>query len=169
MTVMKRTALALFLISIFVIAGATWVILSQTENQVENQTYDVKIADFKWTSNWGTGPVGVLWGRSFNVTLQNMGNRDVEGLSVDIKLLANNTEIWSETGLYGLGIIGYTAEYNGYDGKLNANEIRELRGDFMSRLDVLDEAHVWNGGQKEYSVRVMMNKTIIDELLLPFT
>ena len=166
---MKRTAVALFLISIVIIAGATWLILSQTENQVENQTYDVKITDFKWTSNWGPGPVGVLWGRSFNITLQNMGNRDVEGLSVDIKLLANDTEIWSETGLYGPGIIGYTAEYNGYDGKLNANETRELRGGFMSRLDILDEAHVWNGGQKAYSVRVMMNDTVINELMLPFT
>jgi len=166
---MKRTAVALFLISIVIIAGATWLILSQTENQVENQTYDVKITDFKWTSNWGPGPVGVLWGRSFNITLQNMGNRDVEGLSVDIKLLANDTEIWSETGLYGPGIIGYTAEYNGYDGKLNANETRELRGGFMSRLDILDGAHVWDGGQNAFAVRVIMNDTILDELLLPFT
>ena len=166
---MKRTAVALFLISIVVIAGVTWLILSQTENQVENQTYDVKITDFKWTSNWGPGPVGVLWGRSFNITLQNMRNKDVEGLSVDIKLLANDTEIWSETGLYGPGIIGYTAEYNGYDGKLNANETRELRGGFMSRLDILDGAHVWDGGQNAFAVRVIMNDTILDELLLPFT
>jgi hypothetical protein len=137
--------------------------------ETEDRTYDVEIADFKWTSSWGPGAGGIQWGRSFNITLQNLGNKAVEGLSVDVKLLVNNTEIFSWTGLYGPGIIGYTAEYNGYDGKLNANEIRELRGDFMSRLDVLDEAHVWNGGQKEYSVRVMMNKTIIDELLLPFT
>ena len=137
--------------------------------ETEDRTYDVEIADFKWTSSWGSGAGGIQWGRSFNITLQNLGNKSVEGLSVDVTLLVNNTEIFSWTGLYGPGIIGYTAEYNGYDGKLNANEIRELRGDFMSRLDVLDEAHVWNGGQKEYSVRVMMNKTIIDELLLPFT
>jgi hypothetical protein len=137
--------------------------------ETEDRTYDVEIADFKWTSSWGPGAGGIQWGRSFNITLQNLGNKAVEGLSVDVKLLVNNTEIFSWTGLYGPGIIGYTAEYNGYDGKLNANEIRELRGGFMSRLDVLDEAHVWNGGQKEYSVRVMMNKTIIDELLLPFT
>ena len=137
--------------------------------ETEDRTYDVEIADFKWTSSWGPGAGGIQWGRSFNVTLQNLGNKAVEDLSVDVTLLVNNTEIFSWTGLYGPGIIGYTAEYNGYDGKLNANEIRELRGDFMSRLDVLDEAHVWNGGQKEYSVRVMMNKTIIDELLLPFT
>ena len=167
MTLMKRTAFALFLISIVVIAGATWFILSQTQNQVENQTYDVKIADFKWTSNWGPGPVGVLWGRSFNITLQNMGNRDVEGLSVDIKLLANNTEISSMTGLYGPGIIGYTAEYNGFDGKLNASETRELRGGFMTGLDKLEQARDW--GEKSFTVRVMMSDTILDELKLPYT
>ena len=136
--------------------------------ETEDRTYDVEIADFKWTSSWGPGAGGIQWGRSFNITLQNLGNKAVEGLSVDVTLLVNNTEIFSWTGLYGPGIIGYTAEYNVLV-SLNANEIRELRGDFMSRLDVLDEAHVWNGGQKEYSVRVMMNKTIIDELLLPFT
>jgi hypothetical protein len=167
MTVMKRTALALFLISIFVIAGATWVILRLTENQIENQPYDVKIADFKWTSSWGFGAVGVLWSRSFNITLQNRGNRDAEGLSVDIKLLANNTEISAMTGLYGPGIIGYTAEYNGFDGKLNASETRELRGDFTTGLDKLEQARDW--GEKTFTVRVMMNDTILDELLLPYT
>jgi len=164
---MKRTALALFLISIIVIASAAWVILSQTENQVENQTYDVRIADFKWTSNWGPGPVGVLWGRSFNITLQNMENGDVEGLSVDIKLLANSTDIWAETGLYCPGIIGYTAEYNGFDGKLNASETRELRGAFTTGLDKLEQARDW--GEKSFKVRVMMNNTILDELPLPYT
>jgi hypothetical protein len=167
MMLMKRTALALFPISIVIVAGVAWVVLSQIENQVENRIYDVKIADFKWTSTWGSGPVGVLWGRSFNITLQNMGNRDVEGLSVDIKLLANNTEIWSETGLYGPGIIGYTAEYNGYDGQLNASETRELRGAFMTGLDKLEQALDW--GEKSFKVRVMMNNTVLDEFPLPYT
>ena len=164
---MKRKALAVILIGIIVIAGATWLILSQSENQVKNQTYDVKIVDFKWTSSWGSGPVGVMWGRSFNITLQNMENRGIEGLSVDIKLLANNTEISARTGLYGPGVIGYTAEYNGYDGKLNASETRELRGDFTTGLDKLEQAQDW--GEKSFKVRVMMNDTILDEMPLPYT
>jgi hypothetical protein len=165
---MKRKALVGLLIGVVFIVGAIGVILSQTENRVEDKTFEVKIVDFKWTSNWGPGAGGVQWGRSFNITLQNLGNKAVEGLSVDVKLLVNNTEIFSWTGLYGPGIIGYTAEFNGYDGKLNANETLELRGDFISRLDVLDEAHVWDEGQKDYSVRVMMNGAILNELILPF-
>ena len=162
---MNRTVLALFLISIVVIAGATWVILSQTENQiepqVENQTYDVKIVDFKWTSGWGFGPVGTLWGRSFNITLQNIGNMDAQGLYVDIKYLANNTEIWAETGLYSPGIIGYTAEYNVLV-SLNASETKELRGAFVTSLGISQQAQ----GDRSYAIRVIMNETILDEKVI---
>lgn len=150
-----------------VICMSNSTVLDELTLPETDRTYDVKIAGFKWTSNWGPGPVGVLWGRSFNITLQNMGNREAEGLYVDIKIIANGTELWSETGLYGPGIIGYTAKYNGYDGKLNASETRELRGGFMSSLDILDKAHVWDGGQNAFAIRVIMNYTILDELLLP--
>ena len=132
-----------------------------------NRTYDVKIADFKWTSNWGSGGVGLLWGRSFNITLQNMENRDIEGLSVDVKLLANNTEILGEAEIYGSEIIGYTANIDYYDGRLNASEIRELRGYFETSLDKLEQAQDW--GEKSFKVRVMMNDTILEELTLPYT
>ena len=44
---MKRKALAVLLIGVVVMVSATWVILSQTENQVENkvedQTYDIRL------------------------------------------------------------------------------------------------------------------------------
>ena len=165
---MKRKALVALLIGVVAIAGATAVILSQTEKQVEDQTFEVKIVDFKWTGNWGPAGGGINWGRGFNITLQNLGNKAVEGLSVDVKLLVNNTELLSWTGLYGPGIIGYTAEYNGYDGKLNANETLELRGYFMSRLDVLDEAHVWDEGQKAFFIITVTDDTILNELMLPF-
>ena len=95
-----------------------------------------------------------------------MENRDIEGLSVEVKLLANNTEISAESGLYGPGIIGYT-EPNEYDGRLNASEIRELREYFMTSLDKLEQSQDW--GEKVFKVRVMMNDTILDELTLPYT
>ena len=168
---MKRKALAVVFISIIVIAGAIWLFLgqnqNQSENQVEDQTYEVKITDFKWRSKWGPAGGGINWGRGFNITLQNMENRNIQGLSVEVKLLANNTEISATTGLYGPEIIGYTAEYNGYDGKLNANETRELRGYFMSSLDKLEP--VWDLEDKCFKVRVMIAGIILDELTLPYT
>jgi hypothetical protein len=175
---MKKVALAILLIAVIAVGSGTCLILNQnveqtpggaeTENNPpnENQTCNVRIADFKWTSKFEAGPGGVLWGRNFNITLQNTGYMDVEGISVDIKLLANNTtEIWSETGLYGPGKIGYTPYPNGFDGKLNASEIRELRGGFHTGLDKLEQARDW--GPKTYLVRVMVNSTISDELTLP--
>jgi type II secretory pathway pseudopilin PulG len=138
---------------------------------LEDSIEGVRILAFEWTSGWGPGAGGLRWGRAFNITLQNLGDSAVEGLSVYVKLFVNDAEVvWSETGLYGPGIIGYTAEYpHGFDGKLNASETREIRGYFVSGLDVLDEAHVWDqGGQKAFSVRVTMNGTIMDELLLPY-
>jgi len=164
---MRKAVMAILLICVVSTATALALILSHNQNQTGEQTenYTVKIADFEWTSSWGAGPVGVMWGGSFNITLQNMGAKAIEGLSVDIKLLANNTEIPAETGLYGPGIIGYTAQYNGFDGKLNASETRELRGSFMTGLDKLDRAE----GDKTFAVKVMMNGTVLDELPLPYT
>ena len=153
---MKKAAVALFLISIVVVAAA-WFVLSRIENQGENQTYDVKIADFKWTSNWGPGPVGVMWGGSFNVTLHNMGNMDIEGLAVEVKQLANDSDVRSET------------YFDGFNTNvtfgLHAGEIRELEGTFMTSLDKLDKAQ----GELTYKVTWMLNSTILDELTLPYT
>jgi hypothetical protein len=142
--------------------------LQEQLRNLENSIEGVRILAFEWTSGWGPGAGGLQWGRAFNIILQNLGNSGVEGLSVHVKLFVNDVEVvCSETGLYGPGIIGYTAEYpNGFDGKLNASETREIRGAFVSGLDVLD-SQVWNQeGQKAFSVRVTMNGTILDELLL---
>lgn len=143
--------------------------LQEQLRELENSIEGVRILAFEWTDSGGPGPGGTAWSRNFNITLQNLGNSAVEGLSVDVKLLVNGNALVSSTGLYSPGIIGHGAQYGGYDGKLNASETRELRGGFLSDLYTLEEAHVWEqGGQKAFSVRVMMNSTLLDELLLPF-
>ena len=144
--------------------------LQEQLRELENSIEGVRILAFEWTDSGGPGPGGTAWSRNFNITLQNLGNSAVEGLSVDVKLLVNGNALVSETGLYSPGIIGHGAQYGGYDGKLNASETRELRGCFLSGLYSLEEAHVWDqGGQKAFSIRVMMNDTIMDELTLPLT
>jgi len=67
---LKKTALAIILLSLIALSSATWLILNQMANQAENQIAHVKIADFKWTSDWGPGTVGILWCRSFNIYTQ---------------------------------------------------------------------------------------------------
>lgn len=194
---MKRTALAFILILVIALSAATWLVHTQISelqsqnselqdqvNELEDQNKElqeqlreledsiegVRILGFEWTGSGGPGAVGIQWARNFNITLQNLGNSAVEGLSVDVKQFVNGDELWSSTGLYGPGIIGYTAEYGGYDGKLNPGETREIRGVFLTRLDILGEyMQVWDEVQKTVSVRVMMNETVLDELLLPLT
>jgi len=172
---MKTAAIAILLIAVIAVGSGACLLLNQnveqapdgeTENNPpnENQPCNVTIVDFKWTSDWHHGAAFPQWARGFNITLQNMGNMDVEGISVDIKLLANNTtEIWSETELYDSREIGYTP----FDGKLNASEIRELRGAFVSSLTDLEQARDW--GEKTYLVRVMVNSTVSDEFTLPWS
>jgi hypothetical protein len=98
-----------------------------------------------------------MWGGPFNVTLHNLGNMDIEGLTVEVKLLANNSEIRSET------------YFDGYNTNvtfgLRAGKIREFDGVFMSSLDELDKAQ----GERTYRVICMLNSTILDELTLPYT
>jgi hypothetical protein len=192
----KKIAASVILIAIIVASVASWFVNNQiSELQIQNSDLQkqvnelqdqnrklqeqlrvledsiegVRILAFEWTDSGGPGPGGTAWSRNFNITLQNLGESAVEGLSVDVKLLVNGNELLSSTGLYSPGIIGYTAVFGGYDGKLNAGETRALRGAFLSGLYTLEEAHVWDqGGRKAFSVRVTMNSTLLDELLLPF-
>jgi hypothetical protein len=155
MTFMNRKTLAFFLIIVIALSAASWLVYNQTKDQVENPTYDVKITDFKWTGNWEKGPVGLMWGGPFNVTLHNLGNMDTEGLTVEVKLLANNSEIGSET------------YFDGFNTNvtfgLRAGEIREFEGVFMSTLDKFAKAQ----GETTYRVICMLNSTVLDELTLP--
>jgi hypothetical protein len=150
---LKRKTLAIILVSTIVVAGVAWLILSQ----IENQAYDVEITDFEWIGNWGTGPVGLMWGGGFNVTLRNSGNMDIEGLTVKVKMLVNNSEVGSET------------YFDGYNSNfafgLRAGEIREFNGVFMTSLDEFDEVQ----GETTFRVLTMLNSTILDELTLPKT
>ena len=158
---MKSKALAVILISIIVIAGAIWLFLGQTEDenqsedQIEEQIIDIDIVDFKWTGFLGFGPVGTLYGVGFNVTLHNLGNTDIEGITIEVKEFANDTEIWSETW------------FDVVDGqvpifRLNTSEIREFDGAFMRNMGLNEPEE-----EQVFKVICMSNSTILDELLLP--
>lgn len=153
----------MFLIAIIALAlAAAWLIGNQTANQTENHTYDVKITEFKWTSNWEKGPVGLMWGGPFNITLHNLGTMDVKDVKIEVKYLANNSEIPSET-LYEIAIDGHVEYYTNVTFSLHAGEIREFEGVFMTTLDKATKAQ----GERTFRVNCMLNSTILDELTLP--
>ena len=158
---MKKKLAAAAIVSILVIASAIWIIANYAANQAD-KACEIRITQFTWTSNWGTGPVGLLWGRSFNVTLHNAGTMGAEGLAVEVKLLANNTQIWSETWFNVQGTGGQTEARLNFTFELNPGEVRELQGSFVTKLDELSEAQ----GERSFLVEVSLDDTVVDELQL---
>jgi hypothetical protein len=95
------------------------------------QTYNVNISDFRFTSDWGT-PSGVMAWVSFNVTLQNLGETDLSDLVLEVTMSDVNGSKIGDAYFYGPGIIGYTAEFDPFDGLLHAGEVRTIQGVIMS-------------------------------------
>jgi hypothetical protein len=134
---MNKRRLAIVLIVIVALVSGTWFVLNAVElnNECANQIPEVKIADLKSTSNWET-PGGVQAIMLFNITIHNLQDRAVDGLTVDLKIFdINGTVLESATAFFGPGVIGYGAELESFDGILHAGEVREFRGIIMTNWE----------------------------------
>jgi hypothetical protein len=106
-----------------------------------NKTYDVNITEFKFTSTWGT-PAGVTAAIGFNITLQNLENKDLNGLSLEVKMFdANGSEIQTQTLFYGPGILGHGAQIEPFNGILHAKENRTTIGEIDSDWNTVNNAY----------------------------
>ena len=135
----RRVIVAIFL---FILCGSIGSVLLVSQIQALNPTgngsensnlpethrpYKANITDCKW-SGWGS-PGGVQAARSFNLTLLNSGEEDMEGLTIDIIMLdANGTKLPTDTLFYGPGVIGYGADIQPFDGILRQDKSRTIRG-----------------------------------------
>ena len=130
-----------------------------------NQTYNVEIAEFKWTSTWGA-PYGVVAAIGFNITIHNLENSFVKGLTIEIRIFdVNGSDLRAETYFYGPGIIGSTAIFGTpFDGVLHAGEVRTLRGAICSDWDTMSDA--WALGPVTTVVDVKLGEVVLDELRL---
>jgi len=81
---------------------------------------------------------------------------------VDVKLLANNTQIWSETWFNVQGTSGQTEARLNFTFELNPGEVRVLQGSFVTKLDELSEAQ----GEMTFLVEVSLDDTVLHELQL---
>lgn len=111
----KKITLSIVLIAIIAVALATWAVhnqISDLQNQIDKlqaenkelqdqnselqkklielenmiNARDVKITDFEWIGGYHSlGQVNLF--QNFKVTIQNMGNNTVSGLTVSVKLL----------------------------------------------------------------------------------
>ena len=125
-----------------------------TPDQNEKPIFDVKIIEFKWTSEWAKGPVPGDWRfRHFNATIQNFGNDEVDGLTIEVKIIANNTELQTTTHIL----------YETLDGALNKGESRELIGRVTIGLDILEQT----SGDRTAKILVFLTGSVLDDLAIP--
>jgi hypothetical protein len=90
---------------------------------------------------------------------------DIEGLTVEVKMFANGSEIQTDTMFIGPGIIWESAQIESFDGLLRAGEVRELRGIVLTSLDILDRANAL--GARTNVAKVMLGDVVLDELTVP--
>jgi parallel beta-helix repeat protein len=115
-----------------------------------NNALKVKIAEFKFTSGWGT-PAGVMCAADFNVTIQNLGNKTVDGLALENKMLdINGNRVQPEISLEHFG------------GVLYAGEVRTIRGEITSDIGTMSAA--WALGSVTTIIDVKLGNETLDEL-----
>jgi hypothetical protein len=170
---MSKTILVIFLITLILFSCTLLVLLQVNKRENggsdvningnlpsnENQTRNVEIADFKYTSSWGT-IVGVEEVISFNLTIHNLGTKDIDNLSVAFKMYdANNSIIQAKIKFAGLNITEFGAETS--IGTLYAGEVRTLQGAVMSDLGTL--ANAWALGPTTTIVDIKLGSVVLDE------
>jgi hypothetical protein len=149
---MKKTVVAVIaLASILIIIGAMWLSTNHVPGQAEEQIDEaevtkVEVTKFMWAGFFGMGPGYPWWETDFNVTLCNSGTRNLTGLSVEIKLFANGTQLGAQAW---------------FDQRLDllAGETREFSGRLFKRLD--------EPNADEVLVIVLLNNTVLDEFRVP--
>jgi len=125
--------------------------LTPTPDQNE---YDVRIVEFEWTSDWVRGPVPGDWRfRNFITTIQNFEDIDVDGLTVEVKIVANNSELQTATAIL----------YDTLEGVLYVGESRDLIGRVNIELDELEKA----SGEWNNKIIVMLDDLVLYELAIP--
>lgn len=127
---------------------------SPTPDQNEKPIYDVRIIEFEWTSDWVKGPVPGDWRfRNFITPIQNFGDIDVDGLTVEVRIIANNSELETGTAIL----------YGTLEGVLYGGESRELIGRVNIVLDELEQA----SGEWSNKIIVMLDDLVLYELSIP--
>ena len=144
----KRKALAFILIAVFAVSAAAWLSLvdlanadhpspiptnaTATPTAIGNTTKSgVQIEDFHYTSA-PTAIVGVEAHLSFNVTIHNLTDEDIDGLTLEVKRFDDNGNEMTHGTMYP-GRYGWAAYRNeSYPlGRLYANESRTITGAVM--------------------------------------
>jgi hypothetical protein len=114
---------------------------------LENPMYNVTIVNIA-SGPWFV-PVGVAMFKDFNVTIKNVGNRDVGGLTFKFNILSDGV-IWNSTGY---DVVMTSPEQLGI---LHVQESMIVRAEIHSSLAV-------SFAEKTFVVTVMLDDIVLDE------
>jgi hypothetical protein len=119
-------------------------------------TNKVKITAFTADMSWNI-PVGVTMAITFNVTVQNIGTNDIDGVNITLERIINKTESLIGSYFYSNENSTYFYE-NGNLGVLHSGEIRKIRVDFFTSLD-----HYAEVTSSNFLASLKWNGTVLDE------
>ena len=152
----KKTVFVFIAIILIIAIPISLYLQTSEKNNIESTEPNVKITDFVVDNQWWYLG-GLVFDRSFNLTIENKGADNVTGLELKVKVYSNNSEV--QVGNYFSG-----AYENGtITEPLGAYEVREFKGTLMTVVG--DEAYRLDFASNETSIiaMVLLNNTVLDE------
>jgi len=153
----KKILIGLVLISIITITVVSLFLTQQIGNA--NNTNKVKIKAFSVGKSW-ENPGGLEVTLPFNITLQNMGANDLEGLSIEVKMFENGSSVNVET---------FFGENGQFNGTLRAGEVMEIKGLIGTTINATSIMFPIGGTSETftYSAKVILDEAVLDECWVP--
>ncbi len=152
---MKRTTIAIVLISIIALPIFTWIIYNQYIKPNQINSTNVKITAFSMDKAW-ENTVGLILECRFNITVHNMGVNDVNELKLLVQMFVNDSKIELINNIQGFSDNGSITK------PLLANEVKEIKGELLSSVKFVSTIGGHPNGAL-YVAKVMIGDSVLDE------
>ncbi len=158
-SISKRTLIGLLLISIITISIASFFLIQQIGNANYPNNSKVKITMFSVGESW-ENPGGLEVTLPFNITFQNMGANDLEGLKIVVEMFENGSSVRVET---------FFSETEQFNGTLYAGETREIRGLIGTTINATSTMFPIGGTSETftYLAKLVLGDVVLDECWAP--
>jgi len=151
----KKALISSVSTSIVIIIIACFVLLQQFSNADYPNTNQVKIKTFSAGNSW-ENPGGLEVTLPFNLTIQNTGTNDLQGLKIVVEMFESDSSVSVET------FVGEDEQFNGV---LLEGEVREIKGLIGTTIEATS-AMLPIGGTSEaftYLAKVRLGDVVLDE------
>ena len=152
----KKALIILAFTSTIIITMVSFFLTQQFANSnYLNDTDKVKIKTFSVGDSW-ENPGGLEVTLPFNLTIQNSGTNDLQGLKIVVEMFESGSSVRVET---------FFGEDERFNGTLCAGEAREIKG-FIGTTIGATSAMFPIGGTSEtftYLAKVTLNDVVLDE------